>query len=78
MQIDVEPRSVRFFDNKSRRWRTRIGRRFARNYALGCFGVLAYVLFHLSELTIYTIFGLVLAFAFGAGVMAANWLFDFY
>jgi hypothetical protein len=76
--IDLEPKSVRFWDQKTGRWQTRISRKFARGYALLCLIVLGAIFWYRSELTPGVLFGLTAAFALGAGVMLANWLFDLY
>lgn len=77
-QIDLEPKEHRFYDEKTRRWQTRIGRKFARNYAFFTLAVLAFIGWHRTELTPGVLFGLTFIFALGAGVMLANWLYDLY
>lgn len=77
-QIDLEPKDHRFYDEKTRRWQTRIPRKFARNYAFVCVAVLAFVGWHRAELTPGVLFGLACVFAGVAGIMLANWLYDLY
>ena len=77
-QIDLEPKDRRFYDEKTRRWQTRIGRKFSRNYAFVCLAVLAFIGWHRAELSPGVLFGGTAIFAAVAGVMLANWLYDLY